>query len=379
MNTTNSNSTLQWCDGVIVGRCYTNYGWKYVILVINALSVVVNLVHIILMRRLASLRNTSYHFILQQISIADIYAAIPSATILCPVHKLYYGRDLRIAAIYAIIIEHCGMVRYNALCIASLERYLSICHPFSGDQLNCIDKLLDRRQKIKLLSIFIWIFGLGLSFVKNYEFRQYLCIMVGSGPTNRDSKVSRHFILVFIIIQTLFIVAFNMRVLVELRRIQRRTHVCEHGGFTKRASIYIIAITIAYYTCLLPACVGLILKSFGMQLWSYKWPLHMFYSLYGIFNVVIYGWVMKPYRSLLRKTLFSRWKNVSGRNRSVGPAGGEAWQIQDTAGNTTASQTKASTAMKGELSYRSTIAVTNRQAITNEIAITDLSRSDDLH
>ena len=63
----------------------------------------------------------------------------------------------------------------------------------------------------------------------------------------------------------------------------------------------------------------------------------------------------------------------------MGPAGGEAWQIRDTAGKSTASQTKASTAVKGELSYGSTIAVTNRQAITNEIAITDLSRSDDLN
>ena len=143
-----------------------------------------------------------------------------------------------------------------------------------------ISKLLDRRQKIKLLSIFIWIFGLGLSFVKDYVFRQYLCLLVGSGPTNRDSKVSRHFILVFIIIQTLFIVAFNMRVLVELRRIQRRTHVCEHGGFTKRASVYIIAITIAYYTCLFPACVGLTLKSFGMQLWSLMAPAHVLQSLW---------------------------------------------------------------------------------------------------
>ena len=114
-----SNPTLQLCDGAIIERCYTDFGWKYLILTINALSVVINLVHMILMSRLPSLHNTSYHFILQQISIADIYAVIPSVTFLCSVHKLYYGQDLRIAAIYAIIIEHCGMVKYNTLFIAS--------------------------------------------------------------------------------------------------------------------------------------------------------------------------------------------------------------------------------------------------------------------
>ena len=365
-----SNPTLQLCDGAIIERCYTDFGWKYLILTINALSVVINLVHMILMSRLPSLHNTSYHFILQQISIANIYAVIPSVTFLCSVHKLYYGQDLRIAAIYAIIIEHCGMVKYNTLFIASLERYLSICHPLSGQQTNCMDKLLDRKQKIKLFSIFFWIFGLGLAFVKNYVFRQHLCLLEFAGPTNRSSKAARNFVFVFMIIQTLFILAFNVRVLIELRKMQRRNHLCDHS-FTRRASHYIIAISLAYYFCLFPTCVAFILKSFDVSLWSYRWPLQILYCVYGIFNVVIYGWVMKPYRLLVKKMFVCCWRSNTGTKRTAGVAGSKAFRSQDTGNNT--SQSKATPVPKSEglLNYGSVVTNAKRQCVIHPI--TDLA------
>ena len=310
------HTVTTFCEGESMERCYRDYGWKYVLLTINVVSVAINIFHLIVLRRIPSLRGTAYLFILYQISVADMYSTIPVVKMLCSVHQLYLNKDLHIAALYASISDHCGLIKYNVLAVASFERYLSICCPFTDRTIERLGITLDRKQIIKMTSAVLWLCGLGLVFLKNFLFKTDLCVYSLRGPDNTNTARSGYLVLAFIAALTFLIAGLNLRVLIELRNLAKRNQN-QDSGSAKRATYYIIVISIAYYVCLLPSCVAFVLHSFGISLISVRWIIHIFYSFYGIFNVVIYGWIMKPYRQLVWGIFRCCCKNRVGVGSSV--------------------------------------------------------------
>ena len=120
---------LQMCGDDTLSRCYTYEVAKYIVLGLNILSVLVNISHIVLVRRVPELHCSTYLFTLQLISVADIYSTTSLLSILCPLHEALLGKNIYYASLVGTIDSHSGLIRFDTLAVASLERYLCICWP----------------------------------------------------------------------------------------------------------------------------------------------------------------------------------------------------------------------------------------------------------
>ena len=92
----------------------------------------------------------------------------------------------------------------------------------------------------------LWICGLGLVFLKNFLFKTDLCVYSLRGPDNTNTARSGYLVLAFIAALTFLIAGLNLRVLIELRNLAKRNQN-QDSGSAKRATYYIIVISIAYY------------------------------------------------------------------------------------------------------------------------------------
>ena len=310
-NTTESVSgddILLMCSHDSMDRCYSDYAWKYLIFTLSIISVVVNAFHLFVLKRLPAIRGTSYLFVLQQITVADIYASVMNGQLLCFYHRLYVNKHIMIGVLFATLHEHCGFVRFNALAVASIERFLSLCHKKGGDMV-CFS-LWSRACRIKVTSAVLWFFALIYLFLRNYLFREKLCVWALYGPSTKGSAKSSAMFFSYIAGATLIIVVCNFKVLRELKKIASQRQPSDRDNQAKRAVYYLMIINVAFYTCLIPLGVLVTLGPLGISITKARWVIHLFYTSYGIFNVVIYGFVMKPYRTLISALFLHGCKNV---------------------------------------------------------------------
>lgn len=301
-------SVLELCPNETMERCYNDVGWKITVVFINFLSLGVNVFHLIVISKLPSLRGTQYLLILQQISISDIYSTLPSVKMLCSIHQFLYGKDIRFAVLYVSVTEHCALIRHSMLAVACLERYISICCPYNRLSLCGNECTWRKTSQIKAFIISVWIFSYVYIITKNYLFKDSLCLWAVYGPASKDYK-SGLVNLTYITVLLLCTLVCSTKIFLELREVNRRN---PHNSDTsvKRAAHYIIIINIAYYVCLIPTTAAVITATLRTNASSHlipvRWMFHIFYCIYGIINVLIYGWAMKPYRTLVRQILTCR-------------------------------------------------------------------------
>ena len=229
-------------------RCYSDYAWKYTVVIVNIISLVVNVLHIFILGRLPALRGTTYLFILQQISAADVYAIMSMGEIFCVHHKLYINKNIMIGVLFVTFHEHCGLMRFNILALASTERYLSLCHPQGGDAV-CFT-LWSRARKIKLIAASLWIGGFVFLFVKNYLSKDELCVWAFYGPSTKGSIKSCVIMLSYVMIISATIVVCNFKVMRELKKASLQEQLPTTNNLAKQTMYFILIINIAFYICL---------------------------------------------------------------------------------------------------------------------------------
>ena len=303
------DNLLLMCPHDSIDRCYSAYAWKYLLASINLTSIVVNIFHAVILSKLRSMRGTPYRFVLQQMTVADIYATLPSFRIFCFYHSLYYGKHIMVGVIFATIHDHCALMRYNVLAAASIERYLAICRPLGGKS-SCV-RTWSRAEKVKLTSAIFWVAALVFVLSKNYFFRNDLCIWALYGPATLNSRKSTLYLLIYMIAQTAVIVVTNIKVLRELNRVTSQNLPRSRMMLARRTVYYITIINIAFYMCLVPSVVLYLLGPFGIPVATARWIINVFYSCYGIFNVFIYRWLMKPYMTYIFAIFSCGIKNAS--------------------------------------------------------------------
>ena len=308
------DNILRMCTHDSMERCYSDFAWKYLVAAVNIISLFVNIFHIIILRRLPAIRGTPYSFVLQQISVADIYAIMSMGQIFCIYHKLYINKNIMIGVLFVTFHEHCGLVRFNVLAVASIERYLSLCHPLGGESVCFI--VWSRARKVKLIAAVFWIAALVFSFLKHYLSRNELCVWAFYGPSTKASTGSSVMMCSYIAIITLIIVVCNFKVLRELKKVASRNKQSDRDQVAKRTVYYILIINVAYYICLLPVGAVIIMGPLGHGITKVRWFIHILYSSYGVFNVVIYGLVMKPYRTVI-SAIFQRSSKDVPQQRCV--------------------------------------------------------------
>lgn len=149
--------------------------------------------------------------------------------------------------------------------------------------------------------------SLVFSVIKNYFFRKDLCLWALYGPATIGSSGSSLCIFSYILFMTVIIVVCNAKVLIKLRRV--RSQNLQHSqqqrsnNLARRGFFYVMIVNIVFYICLIPTTVLVILGPLGQPILKARWAVHLTFSFYGILNVFIYGWILKPYRTLVRNIL----------------------------------------------------------------------------
>ena len=300
-----STMILYVCDNHSMDSCNTKLAWKYLVVILNFTAILVNTLHLMLLNKLTSVRGTSYLFILKLISIADIYSTLNILSFFCAFNKLFLGEHIYYAALLAAIKNHCGLVRFDTLAVASIERYLSICYPLHGSL--CCDWLTRRNHLVQLIAISFWISSLLVSFFTKFLFSNELCMAPMHGPTNIGNTPSISMLVNtgYTSILSLIMLFSHIATLRQLKHIRGRGERIQGADdrLSTQAVYYILTINIMYYICLVPAVIIMILKPLGLAVDDLAWSIYTLYSCYGSANVVLYGWRNSSYRALARGLL----------------------------------------------------------------------------
>ena len=300
----NNTMVLAMCGVETMDRCYTQYGFKYTVVILNIISVFVNISHIRILRRMATSNSTTYMFVLQLISAADLQSTLHMLTCFCSIHELFVGQHIYYAAALAAIMSHSSLVKYASLATASIERYLSLCHPLHGT-LRC-DRFCSRLTQIKITAACFWCSTIFVPFIT--KFFDDLCMGPMFGPINAEKTKGVSLML----LDAVYIFAITMLMLFSHINTQRQIvsmrsfQDASENRNVKLATKYILIINILYYTCLLPGIVVMALKRYGINASNFTWVANISYSSYGILNVLIYGLRSKAYRIQVKNTLFTR-------------------------------------------------------------------------
>lgn len=319
-----NNTVLGVCGVETMDTCYQDYGWKYGLVALSSLSLIVTLFHLMVLQRVPPLYGSSYLFVLRQISVAEIYASVHLLNILCPFHQLYLGKDIRIAAMVATVNNHSSLMQYTVLTVACLERYLSVCRPL----VMATAEVWTRKHLIKSISAFFWVTSLSLCLTKNFVFHKELCLLPLHGPSTPYIKTPTAGILIigYIGIITITMICCHIKVALALRQrdARARSSQFKKSQYTKQSAQFVIAIHIVYYICVGPAVIFVTTMAFGRPVTAAKYIVKIFCVLYGLIHILIFERMTKAYRSIVLKflkrsnktappTLNGKLRDVSGR------------------------------------------------------------------
>ena len=318
INTTTNETTLRntamvlkMCGNSTLDQCYTTgIVPKNIVIGLNVLSVLVNVFHILLVRRVSELQGSTYLFVLQLISVADIYSATNLLSILCRLHKALLGRNIYYTSVVGLIKSHGGLIRFDTLAVASLERYLSICYPIFGTLR--WDRICNRLTLVKIIASIFWTTSFILSLIENFVFNIDMCLLPFNGPST-SSTLTRILSTSYITVLTVVMLTCHISIIIRLRRTGVTRE--DKNKNSSRAASYIMIINSMYYLCLVPGVIIMILQPLGYAISSHaKWVIYALYSCYGILNVVAYGLRMKSYRVVVCE-IFSGWRKKAPQSK----------------------------------------------------------------
>lgn len=105
---------------------------SYSIATINLLAVVVNILHIVILSRMASLKGTSYYHILVHLSLADLLSTLTTFYWMLPIDLSYYSASPAALLAICVTANDIGPAgRYSLMGASSLERYYALCKPMT--------------------------------------------------------------------------------------------------------------------------------------------------------------------------------------------------------------------------------------------------------
>ncbi|KAF6026014.1 hypothetical protein EB796_015673 [Bugula neritina] len=106
------------------------------LLTINCISILINILHLIVLRTVQSLRSSKYYQVLVHGGVSDVVAGIGFVVIaVCALEDTINRQSLHIISIANSVMEGIllatGLLRANLIGISSYERYVSLCDSFN--------------------------------------------------------------------------------------------------------------------------------------------------------------------------------------------------------------------------------------------------------
>ncbi|XP_067933023.1 mu-type opioid receptor-like [Watersipora subatra] len=284
--------------------------YEVVITIINAVALVINLLHLTTLRRItAASKGTkasaskAYPFLIQLISLVDMLCAIANVIkVNCILHRLLSLRPKQVG-IALLILEDCIlMFRYPLLVIACAERYVVLHHAMRPASI-----FFSRFCKLWCLLAFLIVLALyctrALITATKFCIHPVVGVLANSTAGLCIFMLS---VLVPVLIASIMIILSTR----EMRKMKRRASTTEDERYLQKSTTYVFIITATFYACFVPAIISVLVKIVGKIDTLYTaMVVNIVTSCYGITNTMIYGWKHERYRKELLK-MFHPSKNI---------------------------------------------------------------------
>lgn len=299
----NFNATLEFCPGVDSG---CDPVFSHIYLAANVPSIVCNIVHLVVLSQIESLRkNRSLFALYLHIGIVDAVSALTNILgAICPLTQAYHGLPILTGAFVGVLYETPIVFKYVLVCLSAYDRYIAICYPFK-------DAFIRRHMNISI--VLTWFLLSCLLLGSTPLVMDAVCIRI-DGATITWGSDETFSLIAFVVLTAplILMITCTVKLAREVKRIHSRekaSNITVMSNEVVSAARYVILMISSLVICLIPLCVG-------MLLWGLRttFPPHHEYYIYrylqtsyvichchGIVDTLIYGWITPIYRRTARK------------------------------------------------------------------------------
>ena len=278
--------------------CIAETWFVNLIYIINTLSALINIFHIFMLSKFKSILEAIYLKMLIIMTILDIVCSVAiMGKVACSLRQLN-STTYPVAVVLLFITDSSNFSRFILLSIAFFDRWLALAKPFTYQT-----SVFVRHHTICLVTPIVMTCIIVL--IRDIVFSEDFCIDQVHGIINCIADGPK-----FMTCASLYPLAFAFNTIFiillfrELRKMKRSPASKVKDVQLKRTVRTVIAIVLIYYACFIWDPL--------VQVWS-KLPSvtekmardglfasYIFYSLYGLFNILVYGIINKSYRMELQ-------------------------------------------------------------------------------
>ena len=273
-------------------NCYND--WGIGIATLNAISLLVNIFHLIILTRMAALKGRPYKWILVHICVAGIGSALLLIMVYSCLEGYVYVSMLTAKFPFLIYLVHLPIYTSNWIfLIAGIEKYYSICKPLAYKSSTFVSKL-------SVILILMWV----LSFC---WLTMYLIIVHFATSSPRAATLA-HAVLSIASFMPLALAAFPLILVVKELMKMRQKALAANQQQSMRAAVYLIIIYVIFlmFSLLDLVTTYIWIVSPGLMKFPAQRLRNITKPLYGTLNTVIYGFRTKAYRQEMRKLVCKR-------------------------------------------------------------------------
>ena len=295
-NHTNANSSALLDAGSVSFKCLKPL--ESCVMVGNVISFFINTFHLWVISQLGTLKGTPYCYVLINITLADILHNVASIIFYSCyeffIVNLNYGEpELRAPIRIVTLCSH--YVGFHVFLLASMEKYLAICTPFSYES-----SVIIRRLPVNFVLVWLYIFSLSTVLT--------LTEVLNLTPWMNSAGNVVILTICFAVTPNTLSGTLLIKVYRELKRMRNRSqNSSDNDGKTKTSMYLIIIFTLEIIVFLLNSICVITLYTTGESVLCHIWNAFI-KAPCTILNAVIYGWRTQSYRQHVRR--------VFGCNRS---------------------------------------------------------------
>ena len=303
---------LQVCPSIPEDDVCATRGVVLASLLLNAVAIIIILLHILLLTRLQSLQDmNTYRMVLQHIAAADLLSAM-SLVVRdnCALRLHMLGKPLVSAAMLSIATDIAPTFRLYILALSAYERYLAVCQPYGHNEHFII--------KYSRLSIgAVWIVAMLLVMTRDLIFHEHLCVHPVLGPTMlKDFGVlSINCISTFIC--WLVITVSLAKLCQELKILKQRRVKTWKDKRNIASAHYVIIICGLYSIDMIPLALTLLMYFCSTHQPIVNGMAGDIFSLYGLVNSVVYGIMTRNYLIEMRQFLCFNRRQIAPLSHST--------------------------------------------------------------